>query len=119
MGRDCFLFCFLLSSRVLQYYLGLATRQSSLHYAAHAALLARAFRTFARQPTTTPASAAACESRAETFVASARQAFAFGARTDLRVAFKLFDKNFSAADAGAGTEYENVTWTEPAEPGTR
>ena len=100
------------------YYLGLATRQSSLHYAAHAALVARALLTHARQPNTSPSIAASCEAQANAFIDSAHLAFAFGIRTDIRVSFSLFDQYLTASEVGAEA-YENVTWTEPAEPGSR
>jgi DNA-binding transcriptional regulator of glucitol operon len=100
------------------YYLGLATRQSSLHYAAHAALVARALLTHARQPDTPPSTSASCEVQASTFIDSARLAFAFGTRTDIRVSFSLFDQHLSASEVGAEA-YENVTWAEPPEPGSR
>jgi len=72
------------------YYLGLATRQSSLNYAAHAALLARGLLR------------AGATEVAAIYIASARAAFAFGSRTDLRVGFNLT---------------ATVRWDEPEEVG--
>ena len=59
------------------YYLAIATRHSSLHYATYAALLAQGL-----------AHAGATE-EAGVYIASARAAFAFGSRTDIRVGFAL------------------------------
>jgi len=81
------------------YFLGLATRQSTLHYAAHAALLARGYQRAGAD--TSPGSTVA------TLLESAQRAFAFGARrdADARVGFNL------TLDDG-----RNISWREPAQP---
>jgi hypothetical protein len=137
------------------YYLALATRQSSLHYAAHAALLARGLLRFAdlstddlAGPTTTPplnttttnasagntatieaaalaaAASASSKALAATFVESARRAFSFGVRTDVRVGFDLFNADsFTPAEVVAASSssssaqnFVNVSWVEPEVP---
>ena len=72
------------------YYLGIATRQSSLEYAHHAALLARGL------------TLAGAATEAKVYADSAKAAFAFGSRTDIRVGLNLSD---------------GVYWQEPAEVG--
>ncbi|MFO0755128.1 MAG: glycoside hydrolase family 9 protein [Byssovorax sp.] len=74
------------------YYRSLATRRSSLLYAAHAALLGRAL------------AQAGDSARAALFVQSARDAYAFGVRTDLRVVTSFVDPASGALR----------TWSEPA-----
>ena len=78
-----------------RYYLGLATRESSLNYATHAALVGRALLT---------AGGANATSDGEAFIASAERAFAFGNRTDVRVGF-----NYTRDDESL------VFWNEPVD----
>ena len=75
------------------YYLSLATRQSSLNYAMHAALLARALLV---------AGGHAASELATVYTDSARRAYAFGIRQDIRITTTI-----------TGT---TTRWLEPEQP---
>jgi hypothetical protein len=75
------------------YYLSLATRQSTLNYAMHAALLARALLV---------AGGDAATELATVYTDSARRAYAFGIRQDIRITTTI-----------AGT---TTRWVEPEHP---
>ncbi len=75
------------------YYLSLATRDSSLHFARYAAMTGRVLGTVGEEET------------AATYIASAQAAYAFGADPDVRVSHSW------QTEAG-----ETHTWTEPPEP---